>query len=82
MASAEEIISQIRDILEDPAIQKNIRIKFEKIITELKGADPKELRLKADKCLNELEEITSDANILPFVRTQVYMISSMLESID
>jgi uncharacterized protein (UPF0147 family) len=82
MTELQDVIDTIREILEDPALQKNIKLKLEKVVQELTGADKKNLRLKIDKCINDIEEISNDANIQSFVRTQVWGIVSMLESID
>jgi uncharacterized protein len=82
MARVNEVIDAIRDMLDDQSLQKNIKHKLERVIAELSAADPKSIRLKVDKCVNDLEEISNDANIQSFVRTQVWGIVSMLESLD
>ena len=81
MTEVKDVVDTIRDVLDDPALQKNIKQKLEKVIQELNSADPKNIRLKVDKCVNDLEEISNDANIQSFVRTQIYGIVSMLESL-
>jgi uncharacterized protein (UPF0147 family) len=82
MTSVDEVIQTINDILDDPAIQKNIRMKLEKIIGSLKACKSKELKLKCDSCIGELDDICNDTNIQPFVRTQIWSIVSMLESLE
>ncbi len=82
MTELQDVIGTIKEILEDPALQKNIKQKLEKAVQELSGADKKTIRLKVDKCINDMEEISNDANIQSFVRTQVWGIVSMLESLD
>ncbi len=82
MTEVQDVIDTIRDILDDQGIQKNIKQKLEKVITELSNSDEKSIRLTVDKCVNELEEISNDANIQSFVRTQVWGIVSMLESLE
>ena len=82
MATAEEIIDSINYLLEDPALQKNIKAKLEQINGILKGANKKDARLKADKCIDILSEVCDDVNIQSFVRTQLFQISGMLESIE
>ena len=82
MTTTDEVIDTIREVLDDPALQKNIKHKLEKVVEELSSADKSNVRLKVDKCINEMEEISNDSNIQSFVRTQVWGIVSMLESIE
>jgi uncharacterized protein (UPF0147 family) len=48
----------------------------------LKDAKPKDLKLKADKCIHDLDDISSDVNLQPFVRTQLWSVVSMLEALE
>jgi uncharacterized protein len=82
MTELKDVIGTIREMLDDPALQKNIKQKLDKVVQELNNSDPKTLKLKIDKCINDMEEISNDANIQSFVRTQVWGIVSMLESLD
>jgi uncharacterized protein (UPF0147 family) len=82
MVKVSDVMETIKEIVEDPTLPKNIRAKLEEITNCLKSANPKEIRLKADKCINNLDEISSDVNIQPFVRTQLWSVVSMLEALD
>ncbi|MBN1792634.1 UPF0147 family protein [Candidatus Woesearchaeota archaeon] len=82
MTEVNEVIDTIKDILEDSGIQKNIKQKLERVIQELSAADKKTLKLKVDKCIDEMDEICNDGNIQPFIRTQIWSIVSMLESLE
>ncbi|MFH0869918.1 MAG: UPF0147 family protein [archaeon] len=82
MTGAEEVISAINEILEDPALQKNIKTKLEHIANTLKATTKKDVRLKADKCISELDEICNDVNIQPFVRTQLWTLIGMIETVQ
>jgi uncharacterized protein (UPF0147 family) len=82
MTETQDVIDVIKDILDDPSLQKNIKQKLERVMHELSTSDKKNIRLKVDKCINDLEEVTNDANIQSFVRTQVWGVVSMLESLD
>jgi uncharacterized protein (UPF0147 family) len=82
MTTAVEIVESINYLLEDPALQKNIKSKLEQIAGILKAANKKDGRLKADKCIDILSEVCDDVNIQSFVRTQLFQISGMLESIE
>ena len=61
-------------------IPKNIKIKIKSIINILKGDI--ELSIKINKALNELDEISNDANLEPYTRTQIWNIVSILEKIN
>ena len=78
----EDVIETIKDVLDDPALQKNIKQKLERVVKELSSADKSNIRLKVDKCIDELEEVSNDANVQSFVRTQVWGIVSMLEGLE
>ncbi|MBN2141916.1 UPF0147 family protein [Candidatus Woesearchaeota archaeon] len=82
MTEVADVVETIKDILEDPGLQKNIKQKLDNIMKELESADKNSIRLKVDKCVDELDEICNDSNIQPFVRTQVWSIVSMLESLE
>jgi len=82
MANVNEILDTISYILEDPAIQKNIRAKLEQIAGIMKASTSKDVKLKIDKCIDILSDVCEDSNIQSFVRTQLYQLSGMLESIE
>jgi len=73
------IITALNELQNDTGVTKNIKMKISEMISELRaGVDNS---LIANKMLAELEEISSDINIQPFVRTQLYNISGMLETL-
>jgi len=82
MVKVSDVMETVNEIVEDPTLPKNIKAKLEEITNCLKNANPKEIRLKADKCINDLDDISSDVNIQPFVRTQLWSVVSMLEALD
>jgi uncharacterized protein (UPF0147 family) len=82
MTGVDEIIESINYLMEDPALQRNIKAKLEQIIGLLKGVTKKDARLKAGKCIDILSEVCEDVNVQSFVRTQLFQISGMLERIE
>lgn len=74
------IISTLEELCEDNTVPRNIKSKFQKIITSLK--DPENTSIKVNKALHEFDEINEDANIQPYIRTQIWNISSMLEKVS
>nr|MCK4930310.1 UPF0147 family protein [Nanoarchaeota archaeon] len=82
MVKASDVVEIINEIIEDPTLPKNIKAKLEEITSELKEAQDKDLKLRADKCIHQLDDISSDVNLQPFVRTQIWSIVSMLEALE
>ena len=82
MVTVNDVEEMVKEIIEDPALPKNIKSKLEEISSELKETEPKDLRLKADKCIHELEDVSADVNIQPMTRTQIWSIVSMLETLE
>ena len=76
----EEIIEALTALKEDEGVPKNVRIKIDAIIHSLN--DESELSMKVSKSLHNLDEISEDLNIPPFIRTQIWNISSMLEKLN
>jgi len=76
----EEIIEALTALKEDEGVPKNVRIKIDSIIRSLN--DESELSMKVSKSLHNLDEISEDLNIPPFIRTQIWNISSMLEKLN
>ena len=82
MVKASDVVEIINGIVEDPTLPKNIKAKLEEITSELKEAQSNDLKLRADKCIHQLDDISSDVNLQPFVRTQIWSIVSMLEALE
>ena len=79
-----ELIIQINTLLvelcEDNSVPRNVKAKFQKIITLLKDANT--LSIKVNQALHELDEVNDDTNLEPYIRTQIWNASSMLEKIS
>jgi len=74
-----EVVQLLNQIEEDLAVPRNVRSRIcsMKIMFEKDNGD---IRLKIDKSLQELDEISDDPNIPSFIRTQIWNIVSLLES--
>ena len=80
MASFDEIAEALQMLTEEQGTPRNVREKAQLMIQTIKGeGDP---HMKADRLLMELDDLQSDVNIPPYVRTQLWSISSMLENLD
>ena len=76
----ETLIEELTMILEDNAIPKNIRLKVTTAIATLQD-EGKECSIRANKALQELDDISDDPNIPSYIRPQIWNIVSQLEAI-
>ncbi len=74
-----QVIEALRELQEDYTVPRNVKAKVESIVKTLE--DDVDIKIKINKALSELDDITDDTNILPYTRTQLWNISSMLEKI-
>ncbi len=81
MDAKEHVISVLKELQEDSSVSKNIKLKVACMQRELEGCSESDLLLTANKILCDLEELSSDVNLPPFIRTQILHISGMLETI-
>jgi len=79
-ASFSQIIEALNDLKNDQGIPKNLKNKILEMLEDLKATEDNSMVV--NKLLSELEDISSDINLQPFVRTQLYNISSMLETLN
>ena len=75
-----EIIEMFEELLEEPSLPKNIKESINKIIRNLKE-EHKDISLKINAALAELETINEEVNIQPYIRTQLWNLAGLLESI-
>ena len=76
----QEVIDYLEELQGDSTVPKNIKSKLKEMVSELKNNE-KDVSLKVNKCLSELDEICEDSNLQPFIRTQLWGIASMLEKL-
>ncbi|MBD3164332.1 hypothetical protein GF323_03965 [Candidatus Woesearchaeota archaeon] len=72
-----DVIDVLKELCGDNTVPKNIKARLEKIISYLNHGE--EMSVKVNKALHDLDEIGDDTNLQPYVRTQIWNISSMLE---
>ena len=78
--SVTEITQALSTLKDDEGLPKNIKAKIDDIIVAL--TDDTDLSAKVGKSLHTLDEISEDLNIQPFIRTQIWNVSSMLEKLN
>ena len=81
MEALEQVKDALRTLSSDNTLPKNFKIKVENTLDILNN-ETIELSLRINKALHSLDELTDEANIESFVRTQIWNIVSMLESIN
>ena len=79
MAELEGIIDYLKELLDDNTIPRNVRNKISTVIEILEDNQMEE-SIKVNKALDEFEEISNDANLQPYTRTQLWNVVSMLEN--
>ena len=75
----DNIIDALKELHEDTTVPKNIKQKLSTTIEILQ--ESKDLSMKKNRALNELEDVADDMNLQPYSRTRVYSIISMLETV-
>ena len=78
MRSFDRVITTIEIVLEDSTTPRMVREKLTAMITLLKDGSHDDAS-KIELAQRDLEDMSSDVNIPPYVRTQLYAISSQLE---
>jgi uncharacterized protein (UPF0147 family) len=74
-----DVLELLNDLCEDYSIPKNVRAALSKLKNDLK--DPsKELRVKIDAALQDIENLSLDPNLAAYARTQIWNLSSLLEA--
>ncbi len=76
----EDLIEELEMISEDHSIPRNMRLKIQEAIVSLQNEEVEEC-LRANKALQELEDVSDNPNIPSYVRPQLWNIVSQLETI-
>lgn len=79
MSRFEKVIGIMEYVLEDTTTPRTVRETLTRLVSYLQGEDDDET--KKNTALSEIDDLTSDVNIPPYVRTQLYGIASQLEAI-
>jgi uncharacterized protein (UPF0147 family) len=73
------VTEALNELKEDSTVPKNIKIKIDTMISLLQ--EKIEDSIKVSRVMHEIEEITEDANIQPYTRTQIFNVVSLLEMV-
>lgn len=77
--SIENAVVKLNELCEDTTTPKGIKEKLGGVVDILSNEE--EDTIKINKALDSLDEISSESNIQPYIRTQIWNIVSILESI-
>ncbi len=75
-----DAIFLIGEIASDQNVPRNVRAKMQDIHAKLQSNA--EHSVKVHDAANVLDEVSTDVNLDPFTRTQVYSVISMLEKLQ
>ncbi len=75
-----ELIAALEQIEQDLSVPKNVRMKVKGAMDTLMNQDV-DLKLKANKALQELDDISNDLNVPSYVWPQIWNVVSMLEGL-
>lgn len=78
----ENIIENLKTIEQDATVPKNVRSKVKSAITALEDPNGTPNKVKIDRALQELDDLSDDPNLPSYTRTQIWNVVSTLESIE
>ncbi len=79
--SLREIIDLLEELQVDNTVPRNAKAKLSEMQKVLED-ESVELSLRVNRVLSDLEELSNDINIPMFIRTQLWNLTSMLESLN
>ena len=75
----QEVMAALEDLNEDQTIPKNVKLKLSEINQVLQESSDAKMRI--NKALQLLDDISNDTNLEPYTRTQLWSIVSLLEKV-
>lgn len=80
MTNCDEVVELVEELRSDKSIPKNVRSVLEQI-KMLLCDNGREIGVKVDASMQMIESISLDPNLSSFARTQIWELSSALESL-
>ncbi|MCD6464036.1 UPF0147 family protein [Candidatus Woesearchaeota archaeon] len=78
MTTLNDVEAKLQALIADNLVPKSVKDVAQELIKILKSDEDKVLKIT--KCLEKLDEVAEDPNIPAFTRTQIWNITSLLES--
>lgn len=72
------LVETLLQLEQDASVPKNIKTKLQLAISVLRE-DGGDMKIKANKVLQQLEEVSDDPNMPSYIRPQIWNIVSLLE---
>jgi uncharacterized protein (UPF0147 family) len=76
-----EVVVEFERMCNDEGIPQNIKVKMESIVSMLSDKETT-AEFKTNKALQELDEISEENNVPEHLRTQIWSLVSILESLN
>jgi len=80
MSKLETIVNLLEEVAEDRTVPRNVRSVVQEAKVNLEDKS-KDMDVRLNSVISNLDEITNDPNIPMYTRTQIWNIVSMLESL-
>tara|TARA_Y100000310_G_C20318843_1_gene639754 strand:+ start:305 stop:556 length:252 start_codon:yes stop_codon:yes gene_type:complete len=77
----QDVLEFVEELSVDMSMPRNVRAELCNIKDSL-GCSSEEVPLRVDAALQKLEEMASDPNISPFNRTEIWNLTSAMESLN
>lgn len=74
------LVETLSQIEQDDCVPKNVRTRLQNAMAALQE-NTKDNKINANKALQELDEVSDDANVPSYIRTQIWNVCSMLEGV-
>ena len=78
MGTIDEVQDLLQTLLQDTSLSRNVKEILVEMQEELKNE--RDLGLKINSALQKVEDLSLDTNLGPYVRTQIWNLSTLLES--
>lgn len=76
-----DIVDLMKELQEDSTVPRNVKLKLQEMQSTLEKEEG-DISLRISRVLADVEEVANDINLPMFIRTQIWNLTSMLESVN
>ncbi len=80
MSSVEEIIDILEEMEDDSSVSKSVKNKIAVLKKDIANCSDNDKSLTINKMLSDIEDLSNDVNVPDYIRTQLWHLTSMLET--
>ena len=80
MVELDGILDVLNELVDDSTVPKNVKTKIKSTIDAL--SEDVDLSIRVNKALHILDDISDDANLQSYTRTQIWNVVSLLENLQ